>query len=102
MKKINLLIAALHAGALALVAGPGIARAQDAQEIRAYMSALSHRHGRGDERLSHRLSEFHAARQRARRLDCRRPRSADRAVDLRDRSHHAPRPADGDDDTGVY
>jgi hypothetical protein len=41
MKKINLLIAALHAGALALVAAPGMARAQDAQEIRAYMQALS-------------------------------------------------------------
>jgi hypothetical protein len=41
MKKINLLIAALHAGALALTAGPGLARAQDAQEIQAYMNALS-------------------------------------------------------------
>ena len=41
MKKINLLIAALHAGALALTAAPGLARAQDAQEVRAYMSALS-------------------------------------------------------------
>ena len=41
MKKINLLIAALHAGALALTAAPGLARAQDAQEIQAYMSALS-------------------------------------------------------------
>jgi hypothetical protein len=42
MKKLNLLIAALHAGALALgAAAPGVARAQDAQEIRAYMDALS-------------------------------------------------------------
>src|SRR3954468_23546867 len=41
MKKLNLLIAALHAGALALVAGPGLVRAQDAAEVRAYMNALS-------------------------------------------------------------
>ncbi len=41
MKKLNLLIAALHAGALALAASPGVASAQDAQEIRAYMNALS-------------------------------------------------------------
>jgi hypothetical protein len=41
MKKINLLIAALHAGALALTTAPGTARAQDAQEIQAYMQALS-------------------------------------------------------------
>src|SRR3954453_15233723 len=41
MKKLNLLIAALHAGALALVAGPGLARAQDTAEVRAYMNALS-------------------------------------------------------------
>jgi hypothetical protein len=41
MKKINLLIAALHAGALALAAAPGAASAQDSQEIRAYMNALS-------------------------------------------------------------
>jgi hypothetical protein len=41
MKKINLLIAALHAGALALASPPGAASAQDAQEIRAYMNALS-------------------------------------------------------------
>ena len=40
MKKINLIIAALHAGAMALTAGPGIASAQDAQEVRAYMEAL--------------------------------------------------------------
>ena len=41
MKKINLLLAALHAGALALAAAPGAASAQDAHEIRAYMSALT-------------------------------------------------------------
>ena len=41
MKKINLLIAALHASALAITAAPGAASAQDAQEIRAYMNALS-------------------------------------------------------------
>ncbi len=41
MKKINLLIAALHASALALGTSPGIARAEDAREIRAYMEALS-------------------------------------------------------------
>lgn len=40
MKKINLLIAALHAGAIALTVGPTIARAEDPQEVRAYMEAL--------------------------------------------------------------
>jgi hypothetical protein len=40
MKKMNLLIAALHASALALTAGSSLAHAQDAQEIRAYMEAL--------------------------------------------------------------
>lgn len=40
MKKINLLIAALHAGAMALTVGPTMARAEDPQEIRAYMEAL--------------------------------------------------------------
>ena len=41
MKKLNLLIAALHAGALALVGSPGLVRAQDAAEVRAYINALS-------------------------------------------------------------
>ena len=41
MKKLNLLIAALHAGAIALVGGAGVARAQDAAEVRAYVHALS-------------------------------------------------------------
>lgn len=41
MKKFNLLIAALHASALALGTTSGVARAQDAAEIRAYMNALS-------------------------------------------------------------
>lgn len=41
MKKLNLLIAALHAGAMALAVAPGGARAQDTQEVRAYMNALS-------------------------------------------------------------
>jgi hypothetical protein len=40
MKKMSLLIAALHASALALTAGSNLAHAQDAQEIRAYMEAL--------------------------------------------------------------
>ena len=40
MKKMSLLIAALHASALALTAGSSLAHAQDAQEIRAYMEAL--------------------------------------------------------------
>lgn len=40
MKKLNLIIAALHAGALAFTLGPGVARAQDAQEVRAYLEAL--------------------------------------------------------------
>jgi hypothetical protein len=40
MKKMSLLIAALHASALALTAGPGLAHAQNAQEIHAYMEAL--------------------------------------------------------------
>ena len=41
MKKLNLLIAALHAGAIALVGSAGVARAQDAAEVRAYIHALS-------------------------------------------------------------
>ena len=41
MNKLRLTIAALHAGALALVAQPGAARAQDATEVRAYMNALA-------------------------------------------------------------
>jgi hypothetical protein len=40
VKKISLLIAALHASALALTAGPGLAYAQDTQEIHAHMAAL--------------------------------------------------------------
>ncbi|MGD9512069.1 MAG: hypothetical protein AB7I59_13155 [Geminicoccaceae bacterium] len=40
MKKMHLLIAALHASALALTAGASHVHAQDAQEIRAYMEAL--------------------------------------------------------------
>ena len=40
MKKTHLLIAALHASALALTAGPSLAQAQDPQEVRAYMEAL--------------------------------------------------------------
>jgi hypothetical protein len=41
MKKFSLLIAALHASALALGAFPAAGHAQDAAEIRAYMDALS-------------------------------------------------------------
>ncbi|HEX6013654.1 MAG TPA: hypothetical protein VFY87_18005 [Geminicoccaceae bacterium] len=41
MKKFSLLIAALHASALALGAFPVSGHAQDAAEIRAYMDALS-------------------------------------------------------------
>lgn len=41
MKKLNLLIAALHAGAIALVGSAGVAHAQDAAEVRAYVHALS-------------------------------------------------------------
>jgi hypothetical protein len=41
MKKLNLLIAALHASALALGAAPAMVHAQDASEIQAYMSALA-------------------------------------------------------------
>lgn len=41
MKKLSLMIAALHASALALGAQPGAARAQDAAEVRAYMNALA-------------------------------------------------------------
>ena len=77
MKKINLLIAALHAGALALAAAPGVARAQDAPEIRAYMNALSLG-------TAEAMSDFLVAYpnstlpgQRARRLDRRQPGSAD-------------------------
>lgn len=40
MKKMSLLIAALHASALALTTGASLAHAQDAQEVRAYMEAL--------------------------------------------------------------
>ena len=40
MKKMHLLIAALHASALALTAGASLAQAQDPQEVRAYMEAL--------------------------------------------------------------
>ena len=40
MKKMHLLIAALHASALALTAGASLAQAQDPQEVRAYMAAL--------------------------------------------------------------
>ena len=41
MKKLNLLIAALHASALALGTAPAAVHAQDANEIRAYMNALA-------------------------------------------------------------
>ena len=41
MKKFSLLIAALHASALALGAVPGAGHAQDANEVRAYMEALA-------------------------------------------------------------
>jgi len=40
MKKTHLLIAALHASALALTMGASLAQAQDPQEVRAYMEAL--------------------------------------------------------------
>ena len=40
MKKTHLLIAALHASALALTMGASLAQAQDSQEVRAYMEAL--------------------------------------------------------------
>ena len=41
MKKFSLLVAALHASALALGAFPAAGHAQDAAEVRAYMDALS-------------------------------------------------------------
>lgn len=41
MKKLNLLIAALHASVLTFGALPMVAHAQDAAEIRAYMNALA-------------------------------------------------------------
>lgn len=41
MRKFGLLIAALHAGALALGTPAGGLRAQDATEVRAYMNALA-------------------------------------------------------------
>jgi hypothetical protein len=41
VKKFSLLIAALHASALALGAFPAAGHAQDSAEVRAYMDALS-------------------------------------------------------------
>ena len=41
MRKLSLLIAALHAGALAAAVEPGGGRAQDAAEVQAYMRALA-------------------------------------------------------------
>src|SRR5688572_33487869 len=41
MNKLTMLIAALHASALALGAFPGAGHAQDANEVRAYMNALA-------------------------------------------------------------
>jgi hypothetical protein len=41
VRKLSLLIAALHAGALATAVGPGSGRAQDAAEVQAYMRALA-------------------------------------------------------------
>ncbi len=100
MKKINLLIAALHAGALALVAGPGIARAQDAQEIRAYMSALSI----GTvEAMSDFLTAYPNSMLPGSELGASIAAGLDQPTAATSSTGATTSaPADGDDDTGVY
>ena len=100
MKKINLLIAALHAGALALAAGPGIARAQDAQEIRAYMSALSIGTA---EAMSVFLTDYPNSMLPGSELGASIAGGLDQPTAATSSTGDtSSAPGDGDDDTGVY